>query len=202
MNKRFGLAAMLAGTLASTHAFADVEPRTTVLVHLEARGATQLQHRPEGGRDWTFACASPCDRDLSLGGEYRAVYADGDPSATFRLNAGDSNRLTLTVKQRSTAGLVGAAALFGASTALGVVSYFLVDVMNSVGDYRALSALLVAVITIGGSAATGLSGGLLLHRSLPKLSQEPGISREATWRAPHVVAQGGASLVLPLSFSF
>ncbi|HEY5241659.1 MAG TPA: hypothetical protein VIJ22_09350, partial [Polyangiaceae bacterium] len=80
-------------------------PDTTVVVHIDAPEAVELQRRDASG-DWRAVCSSPCDRPLEEHGHYRVAGDGVRPSSDVTLT-GHGERVALEARPSSNGWFTG-----------------------------------------------------------------------------------------------
>lgn len=168
-------------------------------VHVASTKLVQLFRRPAGTKDWTQACHSPCDLDLPLGDEYRVSGSSMTPSSNFRLHGAPGDRITITVRPTSTAGV----AIGGVVAGVGGTAMY-VGLFGAWGLVREDSTRYTAlgvgavVVAIGVTIMVASAGTSASQTAVAKKDavRSDAFVREPSWLRPQVTAS--APMALPI----
>ena len=192
---------------------------STARVHITSEMPVALERRGSLADEWHPQCISPCDRDLSRDGEYRAVFRTGlAPGPPFQLEASAGGSVELKIEPPSKGKKIAGMAMIGVGAPLAVgggigAVALLAASANSSSAYSGIGYGLGVISGLIGLIGTGvLLGGFgLVSGAEAQTTQVPTPSRAAFVReppavpggvAPRVEAQSKPTVFVPLSFSF
>jgi hypothetical protein len=130
----------------------------TVVVHVASARAVRLE-REVPGEEWESVCASPCDREVAVLGNYRIRGDWVRASTPFTLKANEAHRNVIDVEPASKAGFAGGIVLASLGAAAALAGTY-VTVLGSGGDIEASARPIGTGLLIGG--LVGVATGLVL----------------------------------------
>jgi hypothetical protein len=185
-------------------------PEATATVHVQSESPVVVERRE--GREWVFACSSPCNAELPLSGLYRIRGTDVRNTSAFHLNARPGDTVVLDVNGASQGNFtsVGGAAMLIGALVLYVVAVFdwadqAQNVSTPSGDGTANT---VGGVMLAGGAAAVVVGVILLSRNMhskveqaqeaPPPPRNDAWLRAPTWRDDKSASQAPKMLGVPL----
>jgi hypothetical protein len=190
-------------------------PAGSATVHVESEVPVVVERRQ--GREWVFACSSPCNAELPLAGLYRIRGTDVRNTSAFHLNARPGETVVLDVNGASRGNFTGGivlTAVGGGAILIGALVLYVEAVMDwastaagGSGPSNDSSVNTVGGVMVAGGAAALVVGVILLSRNMhSKVDQSPDAQRQRqdawvrgpTWHDDKAANQMPRALGMPL----